>query len=298
MSIQYIAQQIVNGLILGSMYAMVAIGFSMIYGIIRLINFAHGDVVMIGAFVTLGLLQVAGAPLPLVALVVLAAGAAVGILIEKGAFRPMRGAPQVTGFIASLAVSIMLQNLGVLLLTAQPRNFTFPDYLQRIIHVAGVSFRTVDAVIMLTALSLMCALILLVNKTKLGMAMRATSENIDVARLMGININRTIMATFAIGSALAGIAGLMWGGKFGQIDPLLGFIPGLKSFVAAVIGGVGSIPGAILGGFVLGVSEVLFVGLLPPIYSAFRDAFVFATLILILLIMPNGILGKSMEERT
>lgn len=298
MSIQYIAQQIVNGLILGSMYAMVAIGFSMIYGIIRLINFAHGDVVMIGAFVTLGLLQVAGAPLPLVALVVLTAGAAVGILIEKGAFRPMRGAPQVTGFIASLAVSIMLQNLGVLLLTAQPRNFTFPDYLQRIIHVAGVSFRTVDAVIMLTALSLMCALILLVNKTKLGMAMRATSENIDVARLMGININRTIMATFAIGSALAGIAGLMWGGKFGQIDPLLGFIPGLKSFVAAVIGGVGSIPGAILGGFVLGVSEVLFVGLLPPIYSAFRDAFVFATLILILLIMPNGILGKSMEERT
>jgi len=298
MSLQYIAQQIVNGLILGSMYAMVAIGFSMIYGIIRLINFAHGDVVMIGAFITLGLLQVAGAPLPLVALVVLAAGAAVGILIEKGAFRPMRGAPQVTGFIASLAVSIMLQNLGVLLLTAQPRNFTFPDYLQSVIHVAGVSFRSVDAVIMLTALILMCVLILLVNKTKLGMAMRATSENIDVARLMGININRTIMATFAIGSSLAGIAGLMWGGKFGQIDPLLGFIPGLKSFVAAVIGGVGSIPGAILGGFVLGVSEVLFVGLLPPIYSAFRDAFVFSTLILILLIMPNGLLGKSMEERT
>jgi branched-chain amino acid transport system permease protein len=298
MSIQYIAQQIVNGLILGSMYAMVAIGFSMIYGIIRLINFAHGDIVMIGAFITLGLLQVAGAPLPLVALVVLAAGAAVGILIEKGAFRPMRGAPQVTGFIASLAVSMMLQNLGVLLLTAQPRNFAFPDYLQSVIQVAGVSFRSVDAVIMLTALMLMCALILLVNKTRLGMAMRATSENIDVARLMGININRTIMATFAIGSALAGIAGLMWGGKFGQIDPLLGFIPGLKSFVAAVIGGVGSIPGAILGGFVLGVSEVLFVGLLPPIYSAFRDAFVFSTLILILLIMPNGLLGKRMEERT
>jgi branched-chain amino acid transport system permease protein len=297
MSLQYIAQQIVNGLILGSMYAMVAIGFSMIYGIIRLINFAHGDVVMIGAFVTLGLLQVAGAPLPLVAVAVLAAGAVVGILIEKGAFRPMRGAPQVTGFIASLAVSIMLQNLGVLLLTAQPRNFAFPDYLQSVIHVAGVDFRVVDAVIMLTALLLMCALILLVHKTRLGMAMRATSENLDVARLMGININRTIMATFAIGSSLAGIAGLMWGGKFGQIDPLLGFVPGLKAFVAAVIGGVGSIPGAILGGYVLGVAEVLFVGLLPPIYSAFRDAFVFSTLILILLILPNGLLGKRMEER-
>jgi branched-chain amino acid transport system permease protein len=297
MTIQYIAQQIVNGLILGSMYAMVAIGFSMIYGIIRLINFAHGDVVMIGAFLTLGLLQVVGAPLPLVALMVLAAGAVIGILIERAAFRPMRGAPQVTGFIASLAVSIMLQNLGILFLTAQPRNFAFPGYLQKVIHISGVSFRMVDLVIMMCALSLMCALMLLVNKTRLGMAMRATAENIDVARLMGININRTIMATFAVGSALAAIAGLMWGGKFGQIDPLLGFIPGLKSFIAAVIGGVGSIPGAIIGGFVLGLSEVLFVGLLPPIYSSYRDAFVFATLILILLILPNGILGKKMGER-
>ena len=297
MNIEYIAQQIVNGLILGSMYAMVAIGFSMIYGIIRLINFAHGDVVMIGAFLTLGLMQVVGAPFPLVALAVLAAGTAMGILIEKTAFRPMRGAPQVTGFIASLAVSIMLQNLGILILTAQPRNFAFPDYLQKLIHIGGVSFRMVDLIIMMSALSLMGTLMLLVKKTKMGVAMRATAENIDVARLMGININRTIMATFAVGSALAAIAGLMWGGKFGQIDPLLGFIPGLKSFVAAVIGGVGSIPGAIIGGFVLGLSEVLFVGLLPPIYSAYRDAFVFATLILILLILPNGILGKKMGER-
>jgi branched-chain amino acid transport system permease protein len=294
----YLAQQIINGLILGSMYAMVAIGFSMIYGIIRLINFAHGDVVMIGAFFTLALLQIVKAPFPLVALVVLATGAVVGILIEKGAFRPMRGAPQVTGFIASLAVSIMLQNLGILFLTAQPRNFTFPDYMQKLIHVAGVSFRVVDLVIMLSALSLMYGLILLVNRTRLGMAMRATAENMDVARLMGININRTIMAAFAMGSAMAAIAGLMWGGKFGQIDPLMGFVPGLKSFVAAVIGGVGSIPGAIIGGFVLGLAEVLFVGLLPPIYSAFRDAFVFSTLILILLILPNGILGKNLQERS
>ncbi len=297
MNIDYIAQQMVNGLILGSMYAMVAIGFSMIYGIIRLINFAHGDVVMIGAFLTLGLLQAVKAPLPLVALVVLVAGAIIGILIEKAAFRPMRGAPQVTGFIASLAVSIMLQNLGILFLTAQPRNFTFPDYLQKVIHIGAISFRMVDLIIMLSALSMMCALMLLVKKTRMGMAMRATAENIDVARLMGININRTIMATFAIGSALAGIAGLMWGGKFGQIDPLLGFVPGLKSFVAAVIGGVGSIPGAIIGGYVLGLSEVLFVGLLPPIYSAYREAFVFGTLIIILLILPNGILGKKIEER-
>ena len=293
----YIAQQVVNGLILGSMYALVAIGFSMIYSIIRLINFAHGDVVMIGAFITLGLMQKMGLPFPIVALCVLAICAGVGVLIEKAGFRPMRGAPQVTGFIASLAISIMIQNLGILLLTAQPRNFSFPDYLQQVIELGPVSFRLVDLVIMLTAMGLMFGLMLLVHKTRLGIAMRATAENIDVARLMGININQTISATFAIGSALAGIAGLMWGGKFGQIDPLLGFIPGLKAFVAAVIGGVGSIPGAILGGYVLGLSEVLFVGLLPPIYSAYRDAFVFSTLILILLVLPNGILGKREEER-
>lgn len=293
----YVAQQIVNGLILGSMYALVAIGFSMIYGIIRLINFAHGDIVMIGAFMTVLLFQALGAPFPVVVIGVLITGAAVGIIIEKTTFRPMRGAPQVTGFIASLAVSIMLQNLGILFLSAQPRNFTFPDYLQIVIHVKGVSFRSIDLVIMLFAMSLMCVLMVLVKKTKLGIAMRATAENIDVARLMGININRTIMAAFAMGSSLAAIAGLMWGGKFGQIDPLMGYVPGLKSFVAAVIGGVGSIPGAILGGYILGLSEVLFVGLLPPIYSAFRDAFVFSTLILILLIMPNGIFGKKTEER-
>jgi branched-chain amino acid transport system permease protein len=297
MTAGYIAQQIVNGLILGSMYAMVAIGFSMIYGIVRLINFAHGDIVMIGAFVTLGLLQSLGAPFPVVAVGVLLAGGLMGVMIERAAFRPMRGAPQVTGFIASLAVSIMLQNLGILTLSAQPRNFSFPDNLQEVIHAGGVSFRVIDLVIMAVAVLLMCALILLVRKTKLGMAMRATAENIEVARLMGIPINRTIMAAFAIGSALAGIAGLMWGGKFGQIDPLLGYVPGLKSFVAAVIGGVGSIPGAILGGYVLGLAEVLFVGLLPPIYSAFRDAFVFATLILILLALPNGMLGRATEDR-
>lgn len=293
----YFVQQIVNGLILGSMYALVAIGFSLIYGIIRLINFAHGDVVMIGAFVTLGLMQLVHVPFVLIALTVLAAGALVGILIERGAFRPMRGAPQVTGFISSLAVSIMLQNFGVLTLTAQPRNFSFPEYLQKLINIGTVSFRVVDVVIMGTAIVLMVILILLVKHTRLGVAMRATAENLDVARLMGININRTIMATFAIGSGLAGIAGLMWGGKFGQIDPLLGYLPGLKSFVAAVIGGVGSIPGAILGGFILGLAEVLFVGLLPPIYSAYRDAFVFSTLIVILLILPNGLFGTRMEGR-
>jgi len=292
----YIAEQLLNGLILGSMYGLVAIGFSMIYGIIRLINFAHGDIVMVGAFVTLGLVMSGRIPFPVIVILVILAGALMGILIERTAFRPMRGAPQVTGFITSLAISILLQNLGILVLTAQPRNFFVPDYLQVFFHLGPVSLRTIDLAIIVIAVVLMAFLVLLVRSTRLGMAMRATAENLNVARLMGININHTIMLTFAIGSGLAGVAGMMWGGKYGQIDPLLGFVPGLKAFVAAVIGGVGSITGAMLGGYLLGFAEVLFVGLLPPIYSSYRDAFVFATLILILLVLPTGFLGRKMEE--
>ncbi|NQT54602.1 MAG: branched-chain amino acid ABC transporter permease [Desulfobacteraceae bacterium] len=293
----YIAQQLANGLILGSMYALVAIGFSMIYGIIRLINFAHGDIVMIGAFVTLGLVISGRIPFPVIVILAFIAGALMGILIERAAFRPMRGAPQVTGFITSLAISIFLQNLGILLFTAQPRNFFCPDYLQTIFNFGAVSIRAIDLAIVIIAVVLMVFLVLLVRFTRLGMAMRATAENLNVARLMGIKINHIIMLAFAIGSGLAGVAGMMWGGKYGQIDPLLGFVPGLKAFVAAVIGGVGSIPGAMLGGYLLGFGEVLFVGLLPPIYSSYRDAFVFMTLILILLILPNGLLGRRTEEK-
>lgn len=293
----YLAQQVANGLILGSMYSLVAIGFSMIYGIVRLINFAHGDVVMIGAFLTLGLMSIPGLPFPVIVFAVLAIGALAGLAIERAAFRPLRGAPQVTGFITSLALSIMMQNLGIMTLTAQPRNFSFPPVLQQVLQLGPVSFRSIDVVIMATAWLLMGGLLILIRGTRLGLGLRATAENVDIARLMGIPINRTIAAAFALGSSLAGVAGLMWGGKFGQIDPLLGFVPGLKSFVAAVIGGVGSIPGAILGGYFLGLAEVLFVGLLPPSYAAFRDAFVFSTLILILLLLPNGLLGPKTEDR-
>ncbi len=292
----YVLEQLINGLILGSMYALVAIGFTMIYGIIRLINFAHGDVVMIGAFVTLGLIVI-GVPFPVIIVLVLGAGAFMGFAIERLAFRPMRGAPQVTGFIASLAVSVLLQNAGILAFSPQPRNFFFPEYLQRIIRLGALSIRALDLTIIGISVFLMIVLVLVVKTTRMGMAMRATAENLNAARLMGININRIIMITFMIGSSLAGIAGMMWGGKYGQIDPLLGFVPGFKAFVAAVIGGVGSISGAMLGGFLLGVAEILFVGLLPPVYSAYRDAFVFGALILILLVKPSGFFGKRGEER-
>ncbi len=292
----YFAEQMVNGLILGSMYAIVAIGFTMIYGILRLINFAHGDIVMIGAFATLGLV-IARLPFPIIILVVLLVGVFMGIVIERVAFRPIRGAPQVTGFIASLAISILLQNTGILIFTAQPRNFFFPDYLQRIVNIGQITVRVLDITIIVTSLVLMILMVILVRTTRIGMAMRATAENLNVARLMGIKIDRIIMLAFAIGSGLAAIAGMMWGGKYGQIDPLLGFVPGLKAFIAAVIGGVGSITGAMLGGYILGFAEILFVGLLPPSFSPYRDAFVFGLLIIILLILPTGLLGRKEEER-
>lgn len=293
----YLLQQIVNGLILGSMYALVAIGFSMIYGIVRLINFAHGDIAMIGAFTALAVMIVAGLPLPVVILAVLVVGAAMGLAIEFVAFRPLRGAPQVNGFITSLAVSILIQNVAILLLTAEPRGVAFPAFLNERIPGLPINVDLVDILIVVLAVALMLGLVTMVNRTRLGMAMRATAENLDVARLMGINVNRTIMAAFAIGSALAGIAGLMWSARYGQIDPIMGFLPGLKAFVAAVIGGVGSIPGAMLGGYLLGLAEVLFVGLLPPEYAGYRDAFVFGMLILVLLVLPNGLMGRAAEDR-
>ncbi|HET6157642.1 MAG TPA: branched-chain amino acid ABC transporter permease [Dongiaceae bacterium] len=293
----YILEQIVNGIILGSMYALIAIGFSLIYGIVRLINFAHGDIVTIGSFTMLASAVALNLPFPLAILVVLAVGGATGMLIERIAFRPMRGAPQVTGFIASLAVAIMIENLGIMTLTAQPRNFIVPAYLSKFIAMGPLSVRAIDLAIVILSVLLMAALVMFVRFTRTGMAMRATAENYNVARLMGINIDRTIAVAFAIGSALAAIAGLMWGSKYSQISPLMGLIPGLKAFVAAVIGGVGSISGAMLGGYVLGLAEVLLVGLLPPEYSGYRNVFVFAVLIVILLVMPNGLLGRSTEER-
>jgi branched-chain amino acid transport system permease protein len=297
MSGAYILEQVANGIILGSMYALIAIGFSLIYGIVRLINFAHGDIVTIGAFAMLASVAAIGAPFPVSILIVLVVGAGVGVLIERVAFRPMRGAPQVTGFIASLAVAIIIENVGIMTLSAQPRNFIVPAYLSTFIRLGSLQVRAIDLAIVLLAIVLMAALAAFVRFTKAGMAMRATAENYEVARLMGVNIDRMIMLAFAIGSALAAIAGLMWGSKYSQISPLMGLIPGLKAFVAAVIGGVGSISGAMLGGYVLGLAEVLFVGLLPPEYSGYRNVFVFTTLIVILLVMPNGLLGRSTDER-
>ncbi|MDX1607372.1 MAG: branched-chain amino acid ABC transporter permease [Candidatus Competibacterales bacterium] len=293
----YVLQQLLNGLVLGSLYALVAVGFSMIYGIVRLINFAHGDVLMVAAFAALGLLTVAGLPLWLSIIGVLTVGAVLALLIDLTVFRPQRGAPQVNGFLTSLGVSILLQNLGILLLSGQPRPFNLPAALRTNLDLWGARLSVLELSIVLLTLLTLAALTLFVQRSRLGIAMRATAENPAAAQMMGIRVNRAIATAFAVGGALAGLAGLLWAGRAGQIEPLMGFLPGLKAFVAAVIGGVGSLPGAVLGGYLLGFAEVLFVGLLPPLYGAYRDAFVFSLLILVLLVLPNGLLGRSGEER-
>ncbi|MGM0562532.1 MAG: branched-chain amino acid ABC transporter permease [Pseudomonadota bacterium] len=293
----YVLQQLINGLVLGSMYALVAVGFSMIYSIVRLINFAHGDVAMIGAFSTFLVFAAAGLPLWVIVPATLAVGAAVAAIIEFLVFRPQRQAPQVNGFITSLGVSILIQNVGILLLSAQPRSVRLPGLLRTNHDFFGARVTTLDILIVAATLISLLVLTLFVKRTRLGIAMRATSENVSAAQLMGIPVNRVITAAFAVGGALAGLAGLMWGGRYGQIDPLMGFVPGLKAFVAAVIGGVGSLAGAALGGYLLGMAEIMIVGMLPSEYGSYRDAFVFGLLILVLLVMPNGLLGKPAEER-
>jgi branched-chain amino acid transport system permease protein len=203
----------------------------------------------------------------------------------------------ITGFIVTLSVSVGLQNLGLMVLGAQPRNFSFPSVFRERLTLGSADVALIDLAIPAVAILLALALTFFIRRTRLGIAMRAVSENMLAARLMGISIDRIVFIAFGLGGALAAIAGLFWGGKFGQIDPLMGLVPGLKAFVATIIGGVGSVTGALLGGYILGFAEVAFVGFLPSEYSGYRDAFVFALLIMILLLRPQGLLGRDEEQR-
>ncbi len=293
----YIVQQLINGLNLGSIYALIAIGLTMVYGLLRLINFAHGDLMMLGAYLGLFILANSFFPLGAAVLLPMLVIGAVGVLIERVAYRPLRGGPEVSMLMTSLAVSWIIQNVMTMTVTAQPRSFRLPEGVNELYEVGGVSFSRLDVISFVLAVGLMILLSVFVRKNRVGIGMRAASENLRAARLMGININQVIVAAFAIGSALAAVAGVLWAGKYGTVDPFMGFLPGLKAFVAAVIGGIGVIPGAVLGGYLLGFAEILFVGFLPPEYSGYRDAFVFALLLIILLIRPNGILGTSDEDR-
>ena len=301
-----LVQQIINGLSLGSIYALIALGYTMVYGILRLINFAHGEVFMVGAYagyysaITLGIerYEAAGKAFPLVlALVVLVfamlAAALLGVLIELSAYRPVRSAPRLTPLITAIGMSLFLQNAGMLVFSPNPRRY--PAILQEVrFELGGVIVTNIKLAIFGVAIALMVGLHLLVQRTWTGKAMRALSFNLDAARLMGIDTNRIIQATFAIGSALAAAGGILFGLDQIMINPLMGMLTGLKAFVAAALGGIGNIPGAVVGGLLIGLAEQLTAGYISPDY---RDAITFVILIVILLVKPEGLLGVVRQEK-
>ena len=288
-----LVQQLINGISLGSIYALIALGYTMIYGILKLINFAHGDIYMLVAYI--GFVCTTMLKLPfLPSLIISMIGAAlVGMLIERVAYRPMRKAPRIAILITAIGVSFFLENAMILFASPQPH--TFPAVVSATVYKVGSWIvNSQQIVILISALVLMVALTYIVNKTKAGKAMRAVSYDADAARLMGINIDTTISMTFALGSALAAAGGVLVGIYYNSIDPLMGMVPGFKAFVAAVLGGIGIIPGAMLGGIILGVVEALVSGFIS---STFRDAAAFAILIIILLFKPQGLLGKNIREK-
>jgi len=304
-------QQLINGLALGSIYALIALGYTMVYGVLRFINFAHGDVYMIGAFAGYYLAPFVARVFPAaqdttrfswstslgavtVMLLSMALCALLGIVIEWLVYRPLRHRPRLTVLITAIGVSIFLENFGQYLFGADPK--LFPELLpDRAIEGLGDLTVTVNQVIVLVVtLGLLVALRFVVMKTKMGTAMRALSFSPTAASLMGINNDAVISFTFGLGSALAAAAGILNAIQYPSIDPLMGILPGLKAFVAAVLGGIGNIPGAALGGMIIGVLETLVVGYISPMY---RDAIAFAVLILILLFKPNGLLGRVEREK-
>ncbi|MBQ5672937.1 MAG: branched-chain amino acid ABC transporter permease [Phascolarctobacterium sp.] len=290
---QQFCQQLINGISLGSIYALIALGYTMIYGIIKLINFAHGDIYMIGAYFGFFATTQLGVGFIPAIIIAMAGAAVVGIIIERIAYRPMRNAPRIAILITAIGVSFLLEYGMILFVSPQPR--TFPAvFTPTVYHMGPLVANSQQLVILISALILMVTLSYIVNSTKAGKAMRAVSFDADAARLMGINIDKVISMTFALGSALAAAGGVLVGVYYNSIDPLMGMMPGLKAFVAAVLGGIGIIPGAMMGGIILGIVEAMVSGFLS---STFRDAAAFGILILILLYKPAGLLGKNIREK-
>lgn len=295
-------QHTINGLALGSIYALVALGYTMVFGVLSLINFAHGDIFMVGAFVGVyfarwtGIAQAApGLGGALMTIVAAMAGAAIlGVLIERFAYRPLRKAPRINILITAIGVSLILEYGGQLVFGASPQ--FFPEILPKsTIELFGdIRLDSNQVTIFLVAVVLMAILQFLVFKTQFGRAMRAISHSLETANLIGINVNKVIMITFILGSALAGAAGVLYGVAYPKVDPLMGMMPGMKAFVAAVLGGVGNLTGALIGAAILGLSETYVAGYIS---STYRDALAFVILILVLLIKPSGLLGKPRIEK-
>jgi branched-chain amino acid transport system permease protein len=295
MTLALFLQHIVNALSLGSLYALIAIGYTMVYGILRLINFAHGDVFMLGAYVGFYGTALFALPWWLSLPLAIAATSLFGVALEKIAYRPLRDSPKISIMISAIGASYLIENLAVLLFGGRPKGVNVPPILGKVLNFGSVSVVVVSLVIPVCTFILLGILLWIVNKTKTGMAMRAVSTDVEASRLMAVDVNQIVSFTFGIGSLLAAFGGIMWSFKYPQLNPLMGIMPGLKCFIAAVIGGIGSIGGAVLGGFLLGIIEIMTMAFLPTL-SGYRDAFAFVLLIIVLLVKPTGLLGKRQDE--
>jgi len=299
-------QELVNGITTGALYALVALGFTMVYGVLQLLNFAHGDLYMVGAYIGFFVIQWFGGaqhltiavPLLLVIMFVLAAGlvGGLGVAIERFAYRPLRDAPRIAPLITAIGVSFFLESSALLLFGAQYRVYNTADFisLSSGIQIGSVTIDSVQILVLVLGVVLMAGLQLLVNRTRLGRQMRAVAADREAAEMLGINVNFVITATFFLGSALAGVAGIMGGLLFNQVTSTIGFIAGLKAFTAAVVGGIGSIPGAMLGGLVIGVAESFVTGYISSTYS---NLIVFGILIVVMLVRPSGLLGQAQLQK-
>lgn len=283
---------ILNGVHIGSIYALVALGYSMVYGIVRLINFAHGDIIMVGAYAAWFFISEMKLPVPVGIVLSVLICTVLGVMIEKIAYKPLRKSARISLLITAIGISLLLENIAQMIFKATPK--MFPKLLSGGIDLGSRSVSYLTIITIAVSVFLMIILTLFVNKTKIGKAMRAVSEDTEAAQLMGININTTISVTFAIGSALAAVASILYCCSYPQVYPTMGSVFGIKAFIAAVLGGIGSIPGAVLGGFVIGIAEALTKGYIS---SSFADAIVFSLLIITLLFKPAGILGKATVEK-
>ena len=286
-------QTLISGLSLGSIYALIALGYTMVYGIAKMLNFAHGDIIMVGAYAVITAVFTMGLPPFIAILISIALCALLGIVIEFLAYRPLRQAQPLAVLITAIGVSYLLQNLALLIYGSEQKAFPTIVALPTV-HIGGVYIDGITLATLVVTAVIMVALSLFINKTRMGKAMRAVSEDKEAAELMGISVNRTITVTFAIGSALAGVAAIFYGAAYTYIRPTTGAMPGIKAFTAAVFGGIGSIPGAMLGGILLGVIEQLSKTYISTLWA---DAIVFGVLVVVPVVKPTGLLGKKISEK-
>lgn len=295
MDITLFLQQMVNGFSLGSMYALIAIGYTMVYGVLRLINFAHGDIMMVGAYVALFSMTSMALPFGFALLLAVTISALLGVCTDKIAYKPLRSAPRISLLITAIGISFLLENVFQVVFGGTPRSFSVPEFFEQVVNIGAITLPVSAIFVPLITLFLLMIVLYVLYKTKYGIAIRALAFDISTVNLMGIDANLIISIVFALGSSLAAIGGVFWAINYPSIDPLMGVLIGLKAFAAAVLGGIGSVGGAVLGGFIIGFTEVVAVALFPDL-AGFKDAFAFIFLILVLLFRPTGILGYNFEK--